>query len=54
MIAQVCDRESRRDSWFENRLVRYSHGKNQNILEKKKTDHNLCYVYIYVENEMHV
>ena len=21
MIAKVCDRESRRDSWFENRLV---------------------------------
>ena len=21
MIAQVCDRESRRDSWFENRLA---------------------------------
>ena len=22
MIAKVCDRESRRDSWFENRLVK--------------------------------
>ena len=21
MIAEVCDRESRRDSWFENRLI---------------------------------
>ena len=24
MIAKVCDRESRRDSWFENRLVYYA------------------------------
>ena len=24
MIAKVCDRESRRDTWFENRLVLYS------------------------------
>ena len=24
MIAKVCDHESRRDSWFENRLVRFS------------------------------
>ena len=23
MIAEVCDRESRRDLWFENRLVCY-------------------------------
>ena len=27
MIAKVCDRESRRDSWFENRLVNLSSGK---------------------------
>ena len=25
MIAKVCDRESRRDSWFENRLVYYAY-----------------------------
>ena len=27
MIAKVCDRESRRDTWFENRLVKYTRGK---------------------------
>ena len=26
MIAKVCDRESRRDTWFENRLVSQPEG----------------------------
>ena len=43
MIAKVCDRESRRDSWFENRLVFYNLHKDSNSkpnLKEKASKNN--------------
>ena len=40
MIAKVCDRESRRDSWFENRLVQILRGHNWAHFSHSK----LCYL----------
>ena len=36
MIAKVCDREIRRDSWFENRLVMKKFTSNKCPSSKKK------------------
>ena len=36
MIAKVCDRESRRDTWFENRLVRLVMDLHDLVMEKSQ------------------
>ena len=40
MIAKVCDRSSRRDSWFENRLVNFALAQKCakiNVVQKNST-----------------
>ena len=42
MIAKVCDRESRRDSWFENRLVLY-----RKFVERELVVYTLSELVVY-------
>ena len=44
MIAKVCDRESRRDTWFENRLVSHSAHRICYIWGEKKIKNVLQYI----------
>ena len=63
MIAKVCNRESRRDSWFENRLVKQISGfftkpKNSgfffffdSLKKKKKRKKIIIFLFFFLKSE---